>query len=102
MYLRLVQFNLGSPARPAADKIARSVMTLIRAQPGCERATFFADDTSGDSGLAVLWATRRDADAAAAIVSPVLMKALAETNATGGKPRLFEVLEPRAAAETSA
>jgi hypothetical protein len=43
----------------------------------------------------VLWASHRDADAAAGVVSPILSAALAEAKATGERRRLFDVYEPQ-------
>jgi hypothetical protein len=96
MNLRLVQFNLGPGEQVQAEAIADRVVPLIRSQHGCEQATFFADHQTGDYGFAVLWASRQDADAAAAVVSPVLTPALASAKASGDNRRLFEVYEPRA------
>ena len=95
MHLRLVQFNLGPGARATAEAIAHRVVPVIRAQPGCDRCEFFADYEAGDYGIIVLWASKRDADAAAGVVSPILSPALAQAMATGDHRRLFEVYEPQ-------
>ena len=94
MYLRLVQFSLGSGKRSAAEIVANKVIPRIRLQPGCERAEFFVDDAAGDYGFIVLWASKQAADAAASVITPILIPAVA---VAGGSPsiRLFEVYEPK-------
>jgi len=90
--IRLVQFSLGPDKQSEARAIAEKVVPLIRAQKGCERCEFYADDQAGDYGLVVLWASKQEADTAAAVIGPVLMPALA---AAKGAPniRLFDVYE---------
>ena len=94
MYMRLVQFSLGAGKRSAAETVADKVVPAIRAQPGCERAEFFVDDAAGDYGFIVLWASKQAADAASAVITPILFAAV---TAAKGTPniRLFEVYEPK-------
>ena len=94
MNIRLVQFNLGPSTRSAAEAVADKIVPAIRAQPGCERAEFFADDAAGDYGFVVLWASKQAADAATTVISPMLMPALAVAKGTPSI-RLFEVYEPK-------
>ena len=93
MNLRLVQFSLGPGKRLAAEAIADQIAPAIRAQKGCDRCEFFADNEKGDYGIVVLWASKQAADAAASVIGPVLMPALAEAKATHNI-RLFDVYEP--------
>jgi quinol monooxygenase YgiN len=95
MNLRLVQFNLPPGQRASATTIAERVLPVIRAQPGCSRGEFFADEEAGEYGIVALWESRSAADAAAGVVSPVLTSALSEAKATGERRRLYEVYEPR-------
>ena len=94
MNLRLVQFSLGPGKRSVAEGIADKVVPAIRAQKGCDRCEFFADDEAGDYGIVVLWASKQAADAAYLVISPILMPALAVAK---GAPsiRLFDVYEPK-------
>ena len=94
MYIRLVQFSLGSGKRSVAEALADKVVPAIRAQQGCDRCEFFADDEAGDYGIVVLWASKQAADAAVSVISPILMPALADAK---GAPniRLFDVYEPK-------
>ncbi len=94
MNLRLVQFSLGSGQRTAAKAIADKVVPAVRAQQGCDRCEFFADNETGDYGLVVLWVSRQAADAGAAVIGPVLMPALAEAKASHNI-RLFDVYDPQ-------
>jgi quinol monooxygenase YgiN len=94
MKLRLVQFTLGPGKREAAEGVAEAVVPFIREQQGCERCEFFADHEKGDYGIVVIWSSGQAADAAAAVVGPVMAKAVAEAKAVP-KIRLFDVYEPR-------
>ena len=91
--MRLVQFNLGPNRAAEAQTIAKKIVPAIRAQPGCERCEFFADDETGDYGMVVLWASKPAADAAAAVIGPQLLPAVASAGATPNI-RLFSVYEP--------
>jgi len=42
MYVRLVQFKLGSGKRSAAEAVADKVIPAIRKQPGCDRSEFYS------------------------------------------------------------
>jgi hypothetical protein len=92
--VRLVQFSLGLGKRSVAEGIADKVVPAIRAQQGCDRCEFIADDETGDYGIVVHWASKQAADAAATQISPILMPALAVAEATPSI-RLFEVYEPK-------
>jgi hypothetical protein len=95
MYVRLVEFTLGSGKRSTAQTIADKVIPAIRKQPGCERAEFFADGVAGEYGLIVLWESKQAAERAASEITPLLVPAI---TAAGGMPniRLYEVYEPKA------
>jgi quinol monooxygenase YgiN len=91
MYLRLVQFSLGA-GRRSADK----VIPAIRARPGCVRAEFFVDDATGDHGFIVLWASKKAADDAHPVISPILATAVDAAGAKGAPNiRTLEVYEPK-------
>jgi hypothetical protein len=92
MNLRLVQFNF--PERSNAEALASEIVPAIRSQPGCERCAFFADYETGDYGLVVLWQSKEAAEAAAAVISPMLMRGIEKGNGTVQSRRLFEVFEP--------
>ena len=95
MNLRLVHFSLGPGKRSVAESIADRVVPAIRAQPGCDRCTFFADYEAGDYGIVVLWASKQSAEAAASVISPILTAALAEAKRSAESRRLFDVYEPK-------
>lgn len=95
MNLRLVQFSLGSGQGNTAKRIADKVVPAIRAQQGCDRCEFFADNETGDYGLIVLWTSKQAADAAAEVIGPVLRPALAAAKASPNI-RLFDVYDPQA------
>lgn len=92
MYARLVKFNLGPGSRGAAENVAGAVVPAIKAQKGLQGVTFFGDDGDGAYGLFILWASREDADTAAAAVGPILMGALASVVEGPPDIRLFEVM----------
>jgi len=93
MNIRLVQFSLGSGKRSVAEAIADKVVPAIRAQKGCVRCEFFADNEAGDYGIVVLWESKQAADAASSVIGPILTPALAEAKAASSI-RLFDVYEP--------
>ena len=96
MYIRLVQFGLGPGTRSAAEAVADKVIPAIRARPGCVRAEFFVDDSTGDHGFFVLWETRKAADDSYPLVSPILHAALQAAGAKGPPNiRTLEVYEPK-------
>jgi hypothetical protein len=94
MKLRLVQFSLGPGFRPVAEGIADKVVPAIRAQKGCIRCEFYSDNGAGDYGMIVLWESEQAADAAASVIGPILMPALAQANAKQ-TIRLFDTYEPK-------
>ena len=95
MFARLVNFNFGPGQQQAAETLAADLGPLIISQPGCASATFFGDDAEGEYGIFVLWATRAQADAAAAVVSPRLEQHLAGKVRAQPVRRLFEVIGTR-------
>jgi quinol monooxygenase YgiN len=90
----LVQFSLGPGKRAAAEEIADKGVPAIRARPGCIRCEFFADNDAGDYGLVVLWESKQAADAAAVVISPIMMPAM-EKAGTTAKIHLYDVYEPK-------
>ena len=94
MFVRLVRFRFGPGKKAAAQKLADDVVPAIRARPGCQAVTFFGDDSDGEYGLYVLWATQADADAAAEVISPRLRQGLAGNVQGPPSIRLFQVIEP--------
>lgn|SRR5574341_262978 len=95
MYIRLVQFSLGSGKRSVAEAIADQIVPAIRAQKGCDRCEFITDDVAGDYGIVVLWASQEAAQAAYAVINPILQSVLSAAGARGTSLRLFEVYEPK-------
>ncbi len=94
MNMRLVQFSLGPGFRSVAEGIADEVVPAIRARKGCIRCEFYADNGAGDYGMIVLWESEKAADAAASVIGPILMPALAKAKASPSI-RLFSVYEPK-------
>jgi quinol monooxygenase YgiN len=93
MYVRLVRFGYGPGKQDAAQNLAADLIPAISARPGCERATFFGDHADGEYGLYVLWDSKENADAAAAIIGPKLSQHLAGNVQRPADIRLFEVLQ---------
>lgn len=92
MYARLVRFSLGSGKRSIAQAIADDLAPKISAQPGCATVTVFGDDSDGEYGIFVLWASQADAAAAAGIIRPILDKHLSGNVQAPPEARLFEVI----------
>ena len=93
MYVRLVQFNFGEGSLSKAEGLAADLGPAIREENGCESLTFFGDETSGDYGLVVLWATQEDADAAADVISPRLQQHLDGNVTRPPSINLYPVIE---------
>lgn len=96
MYARLVRFSLGSGRRDIAQALADDLVPRIASQRGCERATVFGDDSDGEYGIFVLWASEADAGAAAGVISPILDEYLTGNVQAPPERRLFEVLSDSA------
>ena len=90
MYVRLVRFAFGPGKQDAAQSLAADLVPAISARPGCKGVTFFGDHSDGEYGLYVLWDTKENADASAAVIGPRLQQHLA---GTPSDRRLFEVLQ---------
>ena len=96
MYVRLVRFTFGAGKHSAAEDLADELVPAIGALKGCSSVTFFGDATDGEYGLVVMWESREDADAAAAVIGPRLQQGLAGNVQGPPDIRLFEVIEPKA------
>ncbi len=97
MYVRLVQFSLGSGKRSEAEAIADQIVPAIRGREGCERCEFITDDAAGEYGILVLWESLPAAKAAYEVINPMLQLALSRAGAQGTSLRMFEVYEPKRA-----
>ena len=95
MYVRIVRFTLEPGSRSTAEKLADEIVPAIRAQNGCNKCLFLTDDDAGDYGFIVLWDSKEDAGAAAAVIGPRLTKALADITEVPDSRQLFEVYEPK-------
>jgi hypothetical protein len=89
MFLRLVRFTLTDAAR--AQAMAYDLIPRIKPQPGCAHAVCFGE-SDGASGIAVLWDSQQHADAAAAVIRPMLEQHLSGNVAGPPDARLFPVL----------
>ena len=66
-YVRLVRFSFEPGKHAAVKDLANALLPTIKAQPGCNGATFFGDASEGKYGLYVLWESQANADAASAV-----------------------------------
>ena len=89
MYTRLVRFSLGPGKRSVAQSLADDIAPKIAALPGCKGVSVFANESDGECGLFVLWAT--EADAAAPQIRPQLEQHIAGHEQSALDARLFEV-----------
>ena len=96
MFIRLVQFNLGPGSDAAAKQLADKFMPMIKAQGGCQSVVMIMDGASGDYGLVIHWDSESDANAAAQVMGPQLMPAIAEIATAEASVRLYEVYDPHA------
>lgn len=95
MYVRIIRFTLGPGSRSTAERLADEIVPAIRAQNGCNKCLFLTDDDAGDYGIVVLWESKEDAVAAAAVIGPRLTKALSDITEVPDSRQLFEVYEPK-------
>ncbi|MEE8194136.1 MAG: hypothetical protein V3T73_01370 [Dehalococcoidales bacterium] len=93
MYARLLLFTLGPGNRSTAEKLVEQFAPVLKARKGFQSATFFGDDTTGEYGTFVLWASKEDAEAAREAVFPQLEKALSGMLKAAPIPHpLYEVM----------
>ena len=92
MYLRLVQFTLSEDGRSRAQAMASDLIPVIKQQPGCVSAAFFGGGEDGESGVCVFWDSQEHANAAAAVMRPMLDQRLAGNVSVEPNARLFTVL----------
>ena len=68
--MRLVRFTFGPGKSAEVSGIRDEIVPLVASQPGRQGVTLFGDDGEGEYGLAVLWDTEDNANAAQAVVGP--------------------------------
>lgn len=95
MHVRIVNFSLEPGSRSTAEKLADEIVPAIRAQNGCDKCLFLIDDEAGEYGFIVLWDSKEDAGAAAAVIGPKLTEALSGITKMPDSRQLFEVYEPQ-------
>jgi hypothetical protein len=90
MYARFSVVSMGPGARARMEQLASRLDAMFRAQPGFRGVTFVMDDAAGDYGSFSLWETREAAEAASAVINPVV----AEIFKGMLTPWIFEVFDP--------
>lgn len=93
MYLRLYQFGINVNQHSTVETMAANILTVIRAQNGCDRCEFFMDAASENCGFIVLWTSMQAVDAAAPVIFPLLTPLLALATAAP-QIRFYEIYEP--------
>jgi hypothetical protein len=83
---------MGPGKRTVAQAIADDIVPMIASLPGCRSVTVFGDESDGEFGIFVLWASEAEANAAAPIIRPKLDQHLAGHLEAGPVARLYEVL----------
>jgi hypothetical protein len=89
---RLFTFTMSPGNRNVAQAIADDIAPMITSLPGCRSVTVFGDESEGEFGLFVLWASEAEANAAAPIIRPKLDQHLAGHLKAGPVARLYDVL----------
>jgi quinol monooxygenase YgiN len=92
MHMRIVTFQSLPDHQDAARAVAAEFVPALRKEPGCLSAHCFHDATDGQGGLAVLWETSEQADAAHPKMRPKLEALLKGHTTTPPAVRLFPVL----------
>jgi hypothetical protein len=93
---RLFTFTLGPGKRAVAQAIADDIAPTIASLPGCQGVTVFGEDSDGQFGIFVLWASEAEANAAAPIIRPKLDERLAGHVEAAPVARLYDVLSREA------
>ena len=95
MYIRLVRFAFGPGKHAVAEELARTLVSAISGQPGCNSVSFFGDETNGEYGLVVFWDSQENADAAVQVIGPKMQQGMAGNAQSPPDIRLFEVMETK-------
>jgi hypothetical protein len=95
MYARLVIFKVGPGNRSTIESLVDEFEHLYRLQPGFKQVFIVGDEARGEYGSFSIWESKKDADAANAVIAPQLQQAL--SGLLQGPPDrwFFEVLEPQ-------
>ena len=93
MFVRLVRFGFSPGKHAAAEALAAELVPAINQQKGCNHVSFFGNADDGEYGILVLWETKDDAEAAAAVISPRLQAGLAGNVQAPPNIGLFEVIQ---------
>jgi quinol monooxygenase YgiN len=95
MYGRLTLITADPGERSKMEALADRSVSRYRQLKGFKGVTFFTDEQEGVYGSLTLWESREDAEAAAAVAGPELLKAL-DGVALRGQPqiRTVEIYEP--------
>ena len=67
---------MNGEGRGNGQDLVDDLVPAIKSQPGCAGATFFTNKSDWESGLIVMWDSKDDADAAAALIGPWLSQGL--------------------------
>jgi len=76
MYARLVIFKVGPGNRSTIESLVDEFDHLYRSQPGFKHVSIVGDKARGEYGSFSIWESKKDADAANAVVAPQLQQAL--------------------------
>ena len=94
MYIRLVTFKASPGKKIEVVRIADKFIPLIKSQEGNQGCKFIIDDELGEYGMVISWDTKEHADAAKAIVGPLLIPLLEEIAGNPVVMNFYEVYEP--------
>jgi hypothetical protein len=84
---------MNGEGRRNGQDLVDDLVPAIKSQPGCAGATFFTNKSDGESGLIVMWDSKDDADAEAALIGSWLSQGLQGNVEEPPTIGLFEVIK---------
>lgn len=76
MYAVLTTLSFGPGVWDTVAKTCDQTLAAVKGFSGFKRATFFGDNDSGKYNALIIWETKKDVDAAYAVLGPKLTQAI--------------------------
>jgi heme-degrading monooxygenase HmoA len=96
-YVTIGTLTLNPGQRAQAEAIADQGYPGVAQLPGFVQLTFFLNEERNEYGAVTIWATREDAEAADALLTPQFTQAFGDLATSPIDSRIYEVYTPRTA-----
>ena len=95
MYAGMTLIPIKPGMREEIDKVADSMLSVLRGMKGFKSATFIVNPDGNECGAFVVWESQEDAEAAWVSTGPKMQEVM--TDIAMGPParRMFEVYKPK-------